>query len=86
MNINTQKTMYTFMNDTPQPPFNINILNNENKNIQLNIPLIDKTSNYKYLGLEINLCLDFQDTIKSYIEKYKEIVLQILKKNTLDSI
>ena len=83
MNINTQKTMYTFMNDTPQPLFNINILNNENKNIQLNIPLIDKTSNYKYLGLEINLCLDFQDTIKSYSEKYKEIVLQILKKKYL---
>ena len=82
MSINNSKCQYSYINDTLQQNFQMNLINNNNV-ININIPTTNKEINYKYLGLNINLNLDFKDFINSLTIKYKNTVRLILRKKYL---
>ena len=82
MSINNSKSQYTYINDSPQPNFQMNITNNNNT-FTISLPTEKKDSNYKYLGLNINLDLNFSPLINTLIEKYKNTICLIMNKKYL---
>ena len=83
MNINPNKSAYTYINDLQQKQMDISFPTPEGIIKNLKINSINNTDNYKYLGLEINLKLDFSKTISQSQKKYKKIITTICKKKYL---
>ena len=83
MNINKNKSLYSYTNDITQLPMEIIHPSLNNSPQLLVINTISKQTNYKYLGLEINICLDFSQSIKELIEKYKRVINNICRKKFL---
>ena len=81
MNINEKKSIYSYTNDHPQPPMTITTLTPMNKIKTLNFETYANFQNYKYLGIDINLNLNFSTTLKSTTEKYKKCINTICKKD-----
>ena len=73
MSINNSKSQYTYINDISQDKIQVNISNNDNT-FNISIPTIKNSDNYKYLGLNTNLELDFSNLITTLSEKYKNSI------------
>ena len=73
MQINEKKSAYSYTNDLLQPPMSISIPDPNQQLISLKLNTLLSFQNYKYLGLDINLNLDFSTLSKHIIEKYKNV-------------
>jgi len=83
MQINEKKSAYSYTNDLLQSPLSISIPNLNQQLISLKLNTLLSYHNYKYLGLDINLNLDFSSLSKHIIEIYKKCLNIICRKKFL---
>ena len=82
MSINANKSAYSCTNNDNSTLLNITILNNNNP-ISINLTKINETTNYKYLGLDVNLNLTSLKQSPLCPKKYKYIIHNIVSKRYL---